>query len=303
VRAVCPPNGWWASCATVYAPGAKFGIHLTVGPKGWTDITVAAEAAGFESVWLPDHVVFPVEMHAEPGTPASAMIPPLGANTPIWDPFVQIAWLAAHTSTIRFGTNVFNLGLRHPLVAARALTTADLVSGGRVAFGVGASWLPEEWTAMELDFTTRGRRVDESLRIIRRLLTDEVIEHDGEFFHIQPIGYLPKPVTGSIPFHIGGDSAGALRRAAEFGDGWIPPPQPDMETFHRRRAEIERQRTTAGRTGPFEVTLIIPDLASVDEVRRYEDAGVDRLLVRPFSHPRDGVDAMHRFGDEIIAKL
>src|SRR5262249_56692621 len=103
-------------------------------------------------------------------------------------------------------TNVFTIGLRHPFVTARALITADLVSGGRVEFGIGASWLSEEWQAMELPFGTRTRRVDESIEIIRRLFDEDVVEHEGEFFHFQPVGFQPKPVHGSIPFHIGGAS-------------------------------------------------------------------------------------------------
>jgi probable F420-dependent oxidoreductase len=280
----------------------KIGFHLQVGPKRWAELTVAAEEAGFESVWLPEHLIMPVQMSGRPGSPHAGE-PPISASTPGWDPLIQIGWLAAQTSTIRFGTNVFNIGLRHPFITARSLTTADLVSGGRVEFGIGASWLSEEWEAMELPFETRGRRVDESIEIIRRLFSEDVIEHEGEFFHFQPVGFLPKPVNGSIPFHIGGDSSAAVRRAARLGDGWIPMAQRDPATLAANLADIERLRSEAGREGPFEVTLFGLPVHSIDDVRRYEEAGATRLLVTPFNNPREGVELLHRFGDEVISKL
>ncbi len=279
----------------------KIGFHLQVGPKRWAELAVAAEESGFESVWLPEHLVMPVRMTGRPGSPHAGE-PPISATTPAWDPFVQMAWLAGQTSTIRFGTNVFNIGLRHPFVTARALVTADLVSGGRVEFGIGASWLSEEWQAMELPFGTRARRVDESIRIIRRLLSEDVVEHDGEFFHFQQVGFRPKPVHGSIRFHIGGDSPAAMIRAARLGDGWIPMAQGDPASVAAHVAEIRRLRADAGRVGPFEVTLFRVPAESVDEVRRYEEAGATRLLVVPFDNPR-GVDELRRFGDKVIAKL
>jgi probable F420-dependent oxidoreductase len=278
----------------------KFGFHLQVGPKRWAELTIAAEEAGFESVWLPEHLIMPVAMSGRPGSPHEGESP-ISAATPGWDPFVQMAWLAGQTSTIRFGTNVFNIGLRHPIVTARALTTADLVSGGRAEFGIGASWLSEEWEVMELPFETRGRRVDESIDIIRRLFSEDVIEHEGEFFAFQPVGFLPKPVNGSIPFHIGGDSPAAIRRAATRGDGWLPMAQRDPEVLKGNLARLQELRAEAGRSGPFEVSLFGIQIESVDDVRRWEDLGVTRLLVTPFTNPREGVDLLKRFGDEVIA--
>ncbi|HEX5586214.1 MAG TPA: TIGR03619 family F420-dependent LLM class oxidoreductase [Acidimicrobiia bacterium] len=280
----------------------KIGFHLQVGPKRWAELTVAAEQAGFESVWIPEHLIMPANMSGHPGSPREGQSP-ISPTTPAWDPFLQIAWLAAQTSTIRFGTNVFNIGLRHPFVTARALTTADLVSNGRVEFGIGASWLLEEWEAMELPFETRGRRVDESIEIIRRLFTEELIEHEGEFFSFPSVGFLPKPVQEHIPFHIGGDSPAAISRAARLGDGWLPMAQRDHEKLKANLATLHAQRAELGRDGPFTVTLYGARATTVDEVRSYADLGVDRLLVTPFTNPREGVDAIKRYGDEVIAHL
>jgi probable F420-dependent oxidoreductase len=280
----------------------KVGFHLQVGPKRWAELTLAAEDAGFDTVWLPEHLIMPVKMSGRPGTPHEGDSP-ISAATPGWDPFVQMAWLAGQTSTIRFGTNVFNIGLRHPFITARALVTADLVSNGRVEFGIGASWLSEEWDAMGLPFETRGRRVDESIQIIRRLFTEEHIEHEGEFYQFQTVGFLPKPVGGSIRFHIGGDSPAAIRRAATLGDGWLPMAQREPDVVKDNLRKLHQLRAEAGRQGPFEVSLFGVRVESIDDVRRYEDLGVTRLVVTPFSNPREGVDLIKRFGEDVIAKL
>jgi probable F420-dependent oxidoreductase len=278
-----------------------FGTTMMAGPRRWGDVARAAEAAGFESVWVPEHLIMPVTMTGEPNSPHEGE-PPISASTPAFDPWVQIATMAAHTSTLRFGTNVYNIGLRHPIITARAVTTVDAVSGGRLEFGVGASWLSQEWQAMELPFGTRGGRVDETIRIIQRLYTEEVIEHEGEFFRFQPVGFLPKPVQQPWPpMHIGGDSPAAMRRAAHLGDGWIPMQQ-TLETLPTKVGKIQAMRADAGRTGPFQVTLGAR-VTSIDDVRRYEDAGATRLLVTPFTNPREATEGFNRFGDEIIAKL
>jgi probable F420-dependent oxidoreductase len=280
----------------------KFGIHLQVPAKRQIEVVTAAETYGFESIWLPDHLILPLAISARVES-ANAAEQALSAATPVWDPWVQMAWLASHTSTIRFGVNVFNIGLRHPVITARALTTADMATSGRVEFGIGASWLPEEWDVMGLPFSTRGRRVDESIGIVRRLLTEEVVEHKGEFFRFPPVGFMPKPVQSAIRFHIGGDSKAAIRRAAALGDGWIPPAQPDIATLAHKLADLRQARTEAGRSGPFEVTVCASRIESADEVRRYEDVGVDRLVVVPYTRSRDGVEMLQRFGNEIISKL
>jgi probable F420-dependent oxidoreductase len=280
----------------------KIGMHLQVGPRRWAELTVEAERAGFESIWVPEHLIMPVRMSGRPGSPHAGE-PPISGDTPAWDPWIQIAWLAAQTSTIRFGTNVFNIGLRHPIVTARALTTVDLVTNGRVEFGIGASWLAEEWEAMELPFETRGRRVDESIRIIQRLFSEEVIEHEGEFFRFQPVKFLPKPVqTPWPPMLIGGDSPAAIARAARLGDGWLPMAQ-TLDTLAVNLKQITQLREEAGRSGRFEVTVFGIRSPTEENLRRYEALGVDRVLVSPWDSPREAVEGIRRFGDEVLPRF
>ena len=140
----------------------------------------AAEALGYESVWLPEHLVLPVQMSRSPRSDEDH--PPVPPTVPVFDAFAYLAFLASRCPTVRLGTHVYNIGLRHPFIAARAVQTLDVLSEGRVEFGIGASWLEEEWVAVGLDFHTRGRRVDETLDVCKRLWTEAEVAHDGEFF-------------------------------------------------------------------------------------------------------------------------
>ena len=278
-----------------------FGTTVMAGPKRWGDVARQAEAAGFESVWVPEHLIIPVTTTGAPNSPHAGESP-IASTTPAFDPWVQIATMAAQTTTVRFGTNVYNIGLRHPFVTARAVATVDVVSGGRLEFGIGASWLAQEWQAMELPFETRGRRVDEAIGIIQRLFTEDVVEHEGEFFRFQPVGFVPKPAQAPWPpMLIGGNSPAAMRRAARWGDGWIPMQQP-LEELAQNVKRIGDLRREAGRSGSFQVTTTAR-IESLDDVRRYEDAGVTRLLVMPYTNPRETAAGLQRFGDEIIARL
>ena len=275
----------------------KIGISLgMLRPQLWLAVTEEADRLGFESVWLPDHVVFP---RAGEGSPyADADHPPVPADVPVFDVFAYLGFLAARTSRIRLGTLVYNLGLRHPFVAARGVGTVDMLSQGRVEFGVGASWLRAEWEAMGLDFATRGRRVDEALEVCRRLWRDDTVEFHGEFFDFEPVAFAPKPVQAPWPpLHIGGDGTAARRRAATVGDGWVPMNHTLEDAVAAARV-ISRHRDELGRTRPLELTLVGGE--GTDDLRRRADAGVGRAIVRPWRSSRGALDGLRRFADEVL---
>lgn len=279
----------------------KIGVQLAgMNPKFWTAGATAADEAGFESVWLPEHLVFPMKISGSPHTGHAE--PPVQASTPAFDALLSLAAIAATTKDIRLGTNVYNIGLRHPFVTARAVTTLDVLSRGRVEFGIGSSWLEEEWDATGLDFSTRGRRVDETIDICRKLWSDEVIEFHGEFFDFDPVMFNPKPVQQPQPsLLIGGDGAAAKRRAARVGDAWLPMNH-SLEQLPAALREVNEMRAAAGREGTTTLTIGggIDGPADVD---RYVEAGVDRVIVRPFNTSKEAIDGINRFGDEVIAKL
>ncbi len=275
----------------------KIGIALgTVRLAHWAEVTEAADRLGYESVWLPEHLVVPFATEGSPY--AGADHPPVPPEVPIHDPFGYLCFLAGRTERIRFSTHVYNIGLRHPFATARAVTTLDIVSGGRAMFGVGASWLEAEWQAVGLDFATRGRRVDEALAVCQQLWRDPVVEHHGEFFDFGPVAFEPKPVQKPWPpIHIGGDGAAALRRAATVGDGWIPMNH-TVEQIRSDAARIAELREKAGRPGTVEITMGVG--ADLDSLRRAADAGIGRALVRPWSSGRETMDGLRRFADEVL---
>lgn len=276
----------------------KFGIALgRLNPTRFTEVTVEADRLGFESVWFPEHLVMPVEMSSSPHPGQD--VPPVPPDVPVFDCFAYLSYLAARTERIRLGTHVYNLALRHPFTAARAVQTLDILSGGRAEVGIGASWLAEEWRAVGLDFHTRGRRLDEALGICTRLWSEEVVEHHGDFFDFAPVMFEPKPVQKPWPpIHVGGESDAALRHAARLGNGWIGITH-TVETVRAPVARLVTLREEAGRTGvPFEVTVGGP-VATRDDVSRWEDAGVDRLIVAPWRRSREAVDGLRRFADTI----
>jgi probable F420-dependent oxidoreductase len=277
----------------------KFGIALgRLNPAFFLDATLEAERLGFESVWLPEHLVFPLQMAGSPHPGEEH--PPVPPETPVFDAFAYLAFLAGRTSRIRLGTNVYLLGLRHPFVAARAVQTLDVVSEGRAEVGIGAGWLRSEWTAAGLDPATRGRRLDEALAVCKRLWSEKVVAHHGAFYDFGPVAFEPKPVQQPWPpIHVGGESDAALRRAARAGDGWFGL----VHTLDSARERVERLRALRAEVGRsaerFEVT-IGARLESRDDVRRFADAGVNRIVVSPWRRSPEAVDGLRGFAERLF---
>jgi probable F420-dependent oxidoreductase len=276
----------------------KIGISLgTLHPSLWVEATREADRLGYESVWMPEHLVIPVALADSPHDGEDH--PPIPANVPVFDAFAYVGFLAGKTEQIRFGTQVYNIGLRHPFVVARAVATLEIISGGRLEFGIGASWLRAEWEAVGLDFDTRGRRVDEAIAVCQRLWSEEVVEHHGEFFDFGPVMFEPKPAHAPR-LHIGGDGPAALRRAATVGDGWIPMNH-TPEQIADDAGRIARLRQAAGRPGAVEITLA--GGGGADELRRWADLGIARALVKPWASTKGAMDGLRRFADEVLPDI
>jgi probable F420-dependent oxidoreductase len=274
----------------------RFGITFgQLNPAFWIEAAVTADQLGFESAWLPEHLVFPVEIRGQliPGEEHA----PVPSNVPVFDAAAYLSYLAARTEQIRLGTFVYLLGLRHPFVSARAFATLDQLSGGRAEVGIGAGWLVTEWEAAGLDPRSRGRRLDEAVAVCRRLWTEEVIEHHGEFFDFAPVMFEPKPVQQPHPpIVVGGESARALGRAAAYGQGWIGmhhTPASAAEKVERLR----ELRDDAGRAADDFVVTVMGDVTERSDIERFAEAGVDRLIVVPWRRSREAIDGMKAFAD------
>jgi probable F420-dependent oxidoreductase len=271
----------------------KFGLSLgRVNPRLWLDLTIEAERVGFESVWLPEHLVLPAQMAGSPF--AGEEHPPVPPSTPVYDAPAYLSFLAAKTSTIRLGTWVYLLNLRHPFTTARGFATLDLVSQGRTELGVGAGWLRSEWEAVGLDFHTRGRRLDEAIDVCRKLWADEVVEHHGEFYDFDAVMFEPKPPQQPLPILVGGESKPALRRAVERGDGWL-----GMLHTPESAGPIAKE-LRAARGNAFSVS-VGADVRTPADVERFADVGVDRLIVAPWQRSSQAMDGILRFADTMMS--
>jgi probable F420-dependent oxidoreductase len=295
---------------SVKEPAVKFGLPLFgVSPRFYADIALSAENNGFESVWMPEHLVFPetippTYLYSESGHP------PVTSDTPLFDVWVSLAFIAHATTTIRLATNVYVLPLRHPIEVARSVVTLDRLSNGRVTMGIGVGWLEEEFDAVGRGFHDRGKRTDDIIPLLRRLWHDDVIEVHDAHFDFGPVKFQPKPRFGSIPIEVGGVSPAALRRAGRLGDGWIEIGSPTLEVAREKLDIVLGHRRDAGRADePFEVTLGGQFGRDVDGVRRCQDAGATRVVVAPSVPGGERItpeliaDFCKRFADEVITQL
>jgi probable F420-dependent oxidoreductase len=287
----------------------KFGTSIMgVSFRAYPEVAAAFEDNGFESIWIPEHLVFPA--HMPPTYPYSdSGYPPVTPETPSYDPWVVLGYIAAATGRIRLATNIYILPLRHPIQTARSVVTLDRVSGGRVTLGIGVGWLQDEFDYLGLDFAGRGHRTDAAITAIRRLWSEEVIEVHDDYFDFGPVKFNPKPLQKpSIPIEVGGTSKPALRRAGRLGDGWVEVGSSDLDEFTARLAVVRQARQAAGRTGPFEVTAGAGLVGDLDGYRRLEEVGATRVVTGPAGRSArltsgDVIDWAKRFADEVIAKM
>jgi probable F420-dependent oxidoreductase len=204
----------------------RYGFYLptrgdSATPEALEALLVRAEALGFHSVVIGDHVVFPVRIASKYPYTVSGAFP--GAGDAL-EQLTLASFVAAHTERLRLVTSVMILPHRHPVLAAKMLATIDVLSGGRLTVGVGVGWLREEFEALGAPaFERRGAASDEILTIFKTLWSGSPAGFAGEFFRFPPVRCLPAPVQKPHPpIWIGGHSHAALRRVARHGDGWHP---------------------------------------------------------------------------------
>ncbi|HVC71835.1 MAG TPA: TIGR03619 family F420-dependent LLM class oxidoreductase [Acidimicrobiales bacterium] len=278
-----------------------------IDPAFYLPLARAAEEAGYDSFIVPDSIAYPE--HSEATYPFN----PDGTrefldDKPFLEPFSLIPALGAVTSTIRFVTFVIKLPIRHPVLVAKQVGSVAVLTGNRLGLGVGTSPWPEDYTLVDVAWKGRGKRMDESLDVIRGLLAGGYFEYHGQVFDIPAVKMTPAP-SEPVPILIGGHGEAALRRAAQIGDGWMHGGGADelpslLERL--RQLRIEAGRETEG----FEVHAISVDAYSIDGVRRLEEQGVTDLIVGfrwPYTTEADTeplqvkIDNLRRFADTVIA--
>jgi probable F420-dependent oxidoreductase len=251
-----------------------FGINTGVcaDPEVAAAVARAAEAAGFESLWTAEHVVLP-----DPQTPDS----PIPAQTPLLDPTVALAHVAAHTRSIRLATGIIILPQRNPVVLAKALASVDVVSGGRLILGVGAGYLQSEYQALGVPFEGRGERMDEYIEAIRALWVEKRPRFQGRYVAFEGIDAQPRPVQQPHPpIVLGGTSPPALRRAARCGNGWYGFAL-DLETTASCIAQLREAQEKVdrpGELGPLEITLTPAGPLDEESLARLAELGVHRVV-------------------------
>src|SRR5687767_1604016 len=197
------------------------GIGPTAEPELVTVTARTAEESGFHSRWAPEHVVLFEQYESKyPYSQDGRM--PVSSTTKFLDPFLALTYAAAHTRTIRLGTGVCLLPERNPVVTAKEVASLDVLSGGRFDFGVGIGWLEEEFAGVGVPWERRADRTREYLAAMKTLWADEESGYQGEFVTLPKARMHPKPVQKPHPpIVFGGESAPALRRVGEIGDGWF----------------------------------------------------------------------------------
>ena len=250
----------------------RFGIATFVTDEGIRPDTLgrALEERGFSSLWVAEHSHIPVSR--ESPYPGGGELPRKYYRT--LDPFVALTAAAVVTSRLLLGTGVALLPQRDVIHTAKQVASLDVLSDGRVAFGVGVGWNREEMRNHGTDPATRGALTDEQLAALKQIWTTEQAEYHGEHVDFDPIHLWPKPVQKPHPpIFVGGGSPAALRRLASYGDGWLP-------LGHTSPAEIERVRERLAGEGRGDIVITVFG-ADADEARLagFADAGVEEVAL------------------------
>ncbi len=298
----------------------RCGIVMTGGAReSVLDLARRIEALGFDSIWVGDHVAF---------------------HVPIVEPITLLSFVAGVTERVQLGTGVYLLPLRHPTLTAKTTAALDLLSGGRLLFGVGVGGeFPPEFEASGIPHRERGARTDEAIALLRRLWTEDRVTHEGRHFRFGPVSLDPKPVQpGGPPIWVGGRSPAAMRRAGRLADGYIST-MTSTERYAKNLVAIAAHARESGRaprrfgTGALRFTVLDDqyekalDRAAtllgtiyrrdfreaaarycllgrpedcLEQMKRFEKAGCRHFTLSPLSDPAEFLD---RAGAAILPEL
>ena len=294
-------------------------------PENLRTLAQRAESLGFDSVWVSDHIILPRKVDSFYPYAADG-VATFRPDEDYYDPLATLNFLAGCTQKIRLGTHVLILPYRNPVLTAKMLSTLDVLSVGRVILGAGVGWMEEEFQALGLDtYAQRGAVTDEYIQLFKELWTKDNPEFHGEHYQLSESGFKPKPVQKPHPpIWIGGHTNPAIRRAAKYGDGWMPiglrpPAILEPEELAEKIARLRRLTVRAGRPEDA-VSLCFSTGVTFDnspgatrrmmsgraeqiaaDLRQYQDLGVRNFIL---GFPGDSVaaldEAMEQFSKQVM---
>ena len=277
-------------------------------PDDLLELVPVVEEAGFEGIMLADHVFAPEQFNSRYPYDESGE-PPFDGTTPFPEAFATIAALSQATTHLRFLTNVYILPLRHPIEIAKGVSTAAIFSKNRTVLGFGAGWLREEYAGLGVPVEQRGKRMDEQIPIIQRLLAGEVVEADGDYYSFAPLRMSPLP-TKKVPMWVGGMNPAALRRAGQFGDGWTGAGTTFDQTVELL-TELNRQRARFDRADePFDCLIPLVEELAPEKMQRLIELGMTGTVSWPLEYQlpptakmQDKKDKLRQLGEQMIKSV
>ncbi|MCB2075385.1 MAG: LLM class F420-dependent oxidoreductase [Novosphingobium sp.] len=244
----------------------------------------AAEREGFASYWFGDHVLlfgsyeskYPYGGVSSWGNDEPPIPDP---RSYFIDPVMGMCWVAAATSKIELGTSILILPQRNPVVLAKEVICIDEMSQGRVTLGVGVGWCKEEAEAIGVDWSSRGKLTDEYIDVMRTLWRDDAAEFHGRTISFSDAYLYPRPVNGTVPIMIGGDTEIAMKRVARAGDGWLAYSVPVDEMANKVRRLKELTREQGRDPDALRISKAIFSWTNMEELERFREAGVTEFLL------------------------
>lgn len=285
---------------------------LMLGLGGQEDCKViaqAAEAAGWHAISVPDSLFYPQMSESDYPYADTAAVRQALEGTPVADPLIAIATMAAVTERIRFYPGVLKVPVRQPLVLAKALGSVATLSNNRLSLGAGLSPWKEDFTYNGLAFEGRGRLMDECLHILHEALTGEYFEFHSDNFDIGPIKMSPAP-TRKIPLLIGGHSKAAMKRAARLGDGWISA-NTDRDTLAQLIGQLQQTRSEYPDNCPenFEIHALDSNVRTIADCEQLAAMGVTDACITPWNPYQDRLSladklqAIEGFAESVISRF
>src|SRR5262245_38177142 len=260
----------------------------------------AAEERGFHSLWVAEHILFFDRLGSKP--PFSERSGLIAGEYGLFDPFAALAYLACATERIRLGTGIAIAPQRNPVQTAKLAATVDHLSGGRLDLGLGLGWVRQEFEALQVPFESRGPRTDSYLRVMRALWESDPSACETPHYRLPSSRHWPKPLQRPLPVHIGGNTDGALRRAARSGNGWYAfNLSPERLAEHVSRLDVELSR--AGRTRKDLRISVCGYREPVDRevMRRYREAGADQLVLFALDvRPENRIERLDTYAETFL---